>query len=374
MSGNDPKSGPKRDPTQDSIDEVGEETFPASDAPPFSGAHAGGPGEHGLRLLIDLPPDSPDVGYFRRALVRFDGHVAVTFADAAGDAFARALPEADVVVAQDLSDDQLAQAGRLRWLSSVAAGLEEIVTPALLARGVAVTNASGVHGPNIAEHVMAMMLMFMRGLPRLFRAQLARRWDRHPRSRSDGPGELTGKTLLVVGLGRIGEALATRARPFGMRVVAVKRDPAHRHDAGVAVDELLGMDALDEALGRADHVCVTVPLTRETHHLIDARRIGRLRPGTYIYNVSRGAVIEEAALVAALRAGKLAGAGLDVFEQEPLPATSPLWDMDNVILTPHVSGVTPLYYERTAALFAENLDNLLSGRPLNNRFDPARGY
>ena len=154
MSGNDPKSGPKRDPTQDSIDEVGEETFPASDAPPFSGAHAGGPGEHGLRLLIDLPPDSPDVGYFRRALVRFDGHVAVTFADAAGDAFARALPEADVVVAQDLSDDQLAQAGRLRWLSSVAAGLEEIVTPALLARGVAVTNASGVHGPNIAEHVI----------------------------------------------------------------------------------------------------------------------------------------------------------------------------------------------------------------------------
>ena len=374
MSGNDPKSGPKRDPTQDSIDEVGEETFPASDAPPFSGAHAGGPGEHGLRLLIDLPPDSPDVGYFRRALVRFDGHVAVTFADAAGDAFARALPEADVVVAQDLSDDQLAQAGRLRWLSSVAAGLDEIVTPALLARGVAITSASGVHGPNIAEHVLAMILMFTRGMPRLLRAQLARRWERDLKSRSDGPGELTGKTLLIIGLGRIGEAIATRARPFGVRIIAVKHDTSSRHDAGVAVDELLPMDALDEALGRADHVCVAVPLTRDTRHLMNARRLARLRAGAFIYNVSRGAVIDEAALVEALRAGKLAGAGLDVFEEEPLPVTSPLWDLENVIVTPHVSGATPLYYQRTAAIFADNLERFLSGRPLANRFDPARGY
>jgi len=193
-------------------------------------------------------------------------------------------------------------------------------------------------------------------------------------SRSEGPGELTGKTLLIVGLGRIGEAIAARARPFGVRLVALKHDPSTRHDASVAVDELLGMDALDDALGRAHHVCVTVPLTRETHHLIDARRIARLRADAFVYNVSRGAVIDEAALVAALRAGKLAGAGLDVFEEEPLPPTSPLWDLDNVILTPHVAGLTPLYYDRTAALFADNLDRFLAGQPLRNRFDPARGY
>jgi phosphoglycerate dehydrogenase-like enzyme len=256
----------------------------------------------------------------------------------------------------------------------VAAGLEEIVTPALLARGVAVTSASGVHGPNIAEHVLAMILMFTRGMPKLFRAQLARRWERKLASRSDGPGELTGKTLLVVGLGRIGEAIAVRARPFGLRVVALKRDPSTRHDDGVAVDELLALEALDDALGRADHVCLTVPLTRETRHLIDARRLARLHAGAYLYNVSRGAVIDEAALVDALRAGRLAGAGLDVFEQEPLPETSPLWELDNVILTPHVAGVTPLYYQRTAALFADNLDRFLSGRPLRNVYDPARGY
>jgi phosphoglycerate dehydrogenase-like enzyme len=361
-------------PERDPIDEADEESFPASDPPEFTGAIAGVPAGAALRVLVDLPAASADADHFRRALARFDGRVAVTFADADGEDFAGALADAEVVVAPSLSDEELARAGRLRWLSSVAAGLEEIVTPALLARGVAVTNASGVHGPNIAEHVLAMILMFTRGLPRLYRAQLAHRWERNLSSRSDGPGELTGKTLVIVGLGRIGEAIAARARPFGVRIVALKRDPATRHDAAVAVAELLPMDALDEALGRADHVCLTVPLTRATHRLMDARRLARLRPSAYLYNVSRGAVIDEAALVAALRGGKLAGAGLDVFEQEPLPAESPLWDLDNVILTPHVSGATPLYYDRTAALFADNLDRFLAGQPLRNRFDPARGY
>jgi D-2-hydroxyacid dehydrogenase (NADP+) len=384
---------------KDPIDEADEETFPASDPPAFTGAHAGPPVHPGLlRVLIDVPPGSTDEGYFRTALARFDGRIAVTCAD--GDAFVRALPEAQVIVAGNLSDDQLARAPQLRWLSSVAAGLDEIVTPAVLARGVAVTSASGVHGPNIAEHLLAMILMFTRGMPKLFRAQLERRWERDARGgrsglarpsssrevrnpsegseedrpRSDGPGELTGKTLLIVGLGRIGEALAARARPFGVRVVAVKHDPESRHDAGVGVDELLPIGALDGALGRADHVCLTVPLTPATHHLMDARRLGRMRPSAFLYNVSRGAVIDEAALVAALRAGKLAGAGLDVFEEEPLPAGSPLWELDNVILTPHVAGVTPLYYQRTAALFADNLERFLAGRPLANQFDRARGY
>jgi phosphoglycerate dehydrogenase-like enzyme len=360
-------------PPKDPIDEADEESFPASDAPAFTGAHAGPPLDHvPLRVLVDVPPGSTDEGYFRTALARFDGRIAVTYAD--GDAFVRALPEAEVVVAGDLTDDHLARAHQLRWLSSVAAGLDEIATPAILARGIAITNASGVHGPNIAEHLMAMILMFTRGMPKLFRAQLARRWERDLKSRSDGPGELTGKTLLIVGLGRIGEALAVRARPFGVHVVAVKHDPGSRHDAGVGVDELLPVGALDDALGRADHVCLTVPLTRATHHLMDARRLGRMRPGAFLYNVSRGAVIDQAALVEALRVGKLGGAGLDVFEEEPLPAGSPLWDLDNVILTPHVAGVTPLYYQRTAALFAENLERFLSGLPLANRFDRERGY
>jgi phosphoglycerate dehydrogenase-like enzyme len=325
-----------------------------------------------VHVLVALGADSADAAPFRAALARFEERITLTFA--AGADLARALPDAEVVVAQGLSDDELARAGRLRWLSSWAAGVEHTAKPALFARGIILTTASGVHGPNIAEHLLAMILMFTRRMPRLYRAQLAHRWEHKFASRAEEPGELTGQTLLVVGLGRLGEALAVRARPFGVRIVAVKHDPSTRHDAGVPVDELLGMHALDEVLGRADHVCLTVPLTRETHHLMDARRIARMRASAYLYNVSRGGVVDEVALVEALRARKLAGAGLDVFEEEPLPESSPLWDLDNVILTPHVAGLTPYYYERAAALFGENLDRYLSGRPLHNVYDPARGY
>lgn len=327
---------------------------------------------HRVHVLVALAPDSADAAAFRATLGRFDGRTALTFA--AGADFERALPDAEVVVAQGLSEDEIARAARLRWLSSWAAGVEHFARPALFARGIALTNASGVHGPNIAEHLLAMILMFTRGMPRLYRAQLARRGERRFASRADGPGELTGKTLLIVGLGRIGEALAVRARPFGLRLVAVKHDPSKRHDAEVLVDELVGIDRLDEVLGRADHVCLTVPLTQETHHLVDARRIARMRASACVYNVSRGAVIDEAALVEALRERRLAGAGLDVFEEEPLPESNPLWDLDNVILTPHVAGLTPHYFERAAALVAENLERFLAGEPLGNRFDPARGY
>jgi D-2-hydroxyacid dehydrogenase (NADP+) len=324
------------------------------------------------QVLIALRPDSADAVPFRAALAHFGNRIALAFA--AGPELARALPDAEVVVAQGLTEDELAQAPRLRWLSSWAAGVERVARPSLLSRGIVLTNASGVHGPNIAEHLLAMILMFTRAMPRLHRAQLARRWERSFASRAEGPGELTGKTLVIVGLGRIGEAVATRARPFGVRLVAVKHDPSTRHDAGVAVDELVGMNALDEVLGRADHVCLTVPLTRDTDRLIDARRLAIMRAGAYLYNISRGGVIDQAALVDALRSGRLAGAGLDVFEHEPLPEHSPLWDLDNVILTPHVAGLTPHYFARTAALFAENLDRFLSGRPLRNVYDAVRGY
>jgi phosphoglycerate dehydrogenase-like enzyme len=325
-----------------------------------------------VHVLVALGGDSADAAPFRAALARFEERITLTFA--AGADLARTLPDAEVVVAQGLSDDELARANRLRWLSSWAAGVELFAKPTLFARGIILTTASGVHGPNIAEHLLAMILMFTRGMPRLYQAQLAHRWARNFAPRAEGPGELTGQTLLVVGLGRIGEALAVRARPFGVRIVAVKHDPSTRHDPDVPVDDLVGMHSLDEVLGRADHVCLTVPLTRETHHLMDARRIARMRAGACLYNVSRGGVVDEVALVEALRARKLAGAGLDVFEEEPLSESSPLWDLDNVILTPHVAGLTPHYYERAAALFGENLDCYLSGQPLHNVFDPARGY
>ncbi|HEX3765198.1 MAG TPA: D-2-hydroxyacid dehydrogenase [Kofleriaceae bacterium] len=324
-----------------------------------------------VHVLVAIAADSANAASFRTALARFGDRVTLTFAT--GAEFSRAVPDAEVIVALGLSDDDLALARRLCWMSSWGAGVEHVARPALFERGIVLTNASGVHGPNVAEHLLTMILMFTRRMPRYQRAQLARRWDRNFASRADGADELTGKTLVVVGLGRIGEALATRARPFGLRVVAVKRDPSTRHAAS-SVDELVGMDGLDEALGRADHVCLIVPLTPETHHLIDARRLALMRSTAYLYNVSRGPVVDQAALVDALRDRRLAGAGLDVFEHEPLPEDSPLWDLDNAILTPHVAGLTPHYFERAAALFADNVERYLAGQPLRNRYDPARGY
>jgi phosphoglycerate dehydrogenase-like enzyme len=237
---------------------------------------------------------------------------------------------------------------------------------------VAITNASGVHAPNIAEQVMAYMLAFSRHLPRYLRHQLADRWQRDVRSREDASFvELDGATLLVVGLGHIGEALAHRARAFGMRVEGIRHAAA---PPTADVVKIVGLDALDEVLPHADHVCLALPLSAATRHLFDAARFARMKPGAHLYNIARGGLVDEPALIEALQRGHLGGAGLDVFEEEPLPASSPLWQLPNVILTPHVAGVTSRYFDRFAPLLAENLGRWLDGRPLKNRYDPTRGY
>ncbi|HEX7667642.1 MAG TPA: D-2-hydroxyacid dehydrogenase, partial [Polyangiaceae bacterium] len=181
-------------------------------------------------------------------------------------------------------------------------------------------------------------------------------------------------TILIVGLGRIGEALAKRAKAFDVKMIGVKRSPDRRHDESIGVDRVVGLADLDAVLPEADHVVLALPLTGETRHLFDARRIARMKRDAFLYNVGRGALVDEPALVQALIEKRIAGAGLDVFEEEPLPAESPLWKLENVILTPHVSGITPRYYERAAAIFGRNLRKFLDGAPLENRFDPARGY
>jgi phosphoglycerate dehydrogenase-like enzyme len=188
--------------------------------------------------------------------------------------------------------------------------------------------------------------------------------------------ELSGQTLGIVGLGRIGEALVVRARAFGMRIVAVKRDPASRYDGSTDAqpDALYGLDGLSDLMRESDHVCIALPYTPQTHHLINAELIAAMKPTAYLYNIARGAIIDESALIAALREGVIAGAGLDVFEEEPLPQSSELWGMQNVIITPHVAGLTPYYFDRFAKLFADNLRRYLRGERLNNLYDPDRGY
>jgi phosphoglycerate dehydrogenase-like enzyme len=300
-------------------------------------------------------------------------HVDLRFAGR--DAVSDAIGDVEVVACGGFPSDLLEKATQLRWISFWSAGLDNKVSPDMLKRGLMLTSSNGIHGPNIAEHVLMFMLMFVRQMPFHFRMQREGRWERKPWGQwSEGGGELDGQTLGIVGLGRIGEALTQRARACGMRVIAVKRNPQARYDAAVMPDALYGPEELPRLLEESDHVCIAAPYTPDTHRLIDATMLARMRPSAYLYNIARGKIIDEAALIDALRNGRLAGAGLDVFETEPLPADSPLWTLENVLVTPHVSGITPHYFTRAADIFAQNLRRYLNAEPLLNLYNPQRGY
>ncbi len=328
-----------------------------------------------ITVLVGLDPESEDAAAFREAVARIPDaqkRVALQFAD--GDGINTAISEAEVFVCGSFSEEALKNAARLKWVSFWSAGLDNKLTPALLERSPIITNASGVHGANIAEHVLMFMLMFTRRMNLLFRDQIETKWGHHFASRSEGAGELTGQTLGIVGLGRIGEALAKRAKSFEMRVIAVKRDPSSRYSGEIELDAVYGAEELPRLLAESDHVCLSVPYSPQTHHLINGENLPQMKPSAFLYNIGRGKSVDEAALIEALKAGTIAGAGLDVFETEPLPSDSPLWTMENVLITPHNSGMTPHYFTRTASLFAENLERYLNGEPLNNRYRASRGY
>lgn len=265
-------------------------------------------------------------------------------------------------------DDLLERAKAMRWLHLRGAGIDRIAVPRLVASDVVLTNGSGNHAPNIAEHVLSLMFAFARQLPQLVRQQAEKTWA------PPAPGrifELSGQTLAIVGCGAIGQELAWRAAALGLHVIGVKRAMGAL-PRGVA--ELSALDRVGEVLPRADHVVLALPLTADTRGIIDAGCLRQMKPGAYFYNVGRGALVDQEALVEALRAGHLAGAGLDVTEPEPLPAASPLWEMANVVITAHSAGFTPRSYERFEALLLENLRRFDAGEPLLNVVDKAAGY
>lgn len=261
--------------------------------------------------------------------------------------------------------DLLEVAPKLRWVQGSMAGAGEVAKRAgLVDTEVIVTTAGGVFSGPLAEFALLAMLSHAKDYERLRRDKRERRWnERHVRT-------LAGKTLCVVGMGSIGRAVAERARPFGMRVVGVKRtvredDVAWRH-----ADELYETRDLRSALDGADYVVVTLPHTPETERLLDAGAIGAMKPGAYFVNVGRGKVVDEAALVGALESGRLSGAALDVFETEPLPRESPLWEMENVIVSPHSTDNVPGLTDRLLVdLFRENLGRYLAGEPMINELD-----
>jgi phosphoglycerate dehydrogenase-like enzyme len=251
---------------------------------------------------------------------------------------------------------QLPNLAAMRWFHAFVAGLDHPIFRSMAERGVVVTNSAGYNAVPIAQYVLAMMLRHAKRIPEWEAAQREKAWRRVD---SD---ELTGRTVALIGVGNIGREVARLARPFDMRVIGVRRSQSPERD----VDLLLPPQRLHEALGEADYVIIAAPLTAQTAGMIDAAAFAATKPGAYLINVARGPIVAEAALIDALREGRLGGAALDVFEREPLPQDSPLWEMGNVIVTPHNAGASPRTLERGARQFIENLRRFATGEPLEH--------
>jgi phosphoglycerate dehydrogenase-like enzyme len=290
----------------------------------------------------------------------------------------------DVMLGFLIPDDLTAKAPQLKWVQLLSAGADHAMPWVRQHHDIPVTTASGIHATAIAEYALASMLSFAHRLHVALRSQLHHEWHRRG-SFMEEVDPLRGKTLGVIGYGSIGRETARIATALGMKVIALKRSPHEKRDtgwspAGVGDPEgkipikFFGPDECAAALSESDHVLVTLPLTPATRKFIGAAEIEAMRPGAYLVNIGRGEVIDEAALTNALRQRKIGGAGLDVFEQEPLDSHSPLWDLENVILTPHISGASRDYMQNSCSLFAENLRRFNAGEALLNVIDPVHEY
>jgi phosphoglycerate dehydrogenase-like enzyme len=282
----------------------------------------------------------------------------------------RELPDADAVISWP-SREALPSAARLRWVHCTSAGIERIRSvPELVEMDqVTLTNARGAHAGTIADHCFAFMLAFTRHLPDLLEDKKIKRWDRP--GRSQGARELSGSVLGILGLGKIGSQIAQRGLGFGMEVRAVDANPQAQCPG---VTEVWGLDRLDDLLRTADYLAIAIPITEQTRGLIGARELGLMKPDASLYVMSRGGIVDQDALADALANGRLAFAGLDATAPEPLPAEHPLWDLPNVIISPHSSGASRQTTERGRQILRENLRRFVAGEPLTNDCDKRAGY
>lgn len=314
-------------------------------------------------LLVTVPPERlPDD---RLDLIREAAPDHTVRRGEPGDA----LGGVEIVLGR-VDPEAVTDAPELRWIQSWSAGLDWLLEPdAELPPGLVVTSASGVHAVPIAEHVFALLLAIGRRLPAHLRDQREGQWNPDA---SEGTVELEGRRLVLLGVGEIGARVARLASAFGMFVTAVQH---HTDDSDVpGVDRAVSNDGLLDVLPETDVLVASLPLTDATRGLIGAGTFAALPDHAVFVNVGRGETVDQGALVAALRAGRLAAAGLDVFEEEPLPEDSPLWSMDNVVLTPHVAGQAPHYADRALSIFLDNLGRFRRGRPLTNTVDLGAGY
>ena len=283
----------------------------------------------------------------------------------------QALNRAEIVVglAREFEIDLLAEAEGVEWIQTLTAGVDEIINSSgaekLEERGVKITSMSGIHGDFIAEHTFGFLIGFSRRFHEYRDQQRENTWERLEMDR------LSGRKLLIIGLGAIGLEIARVARVFGMNVIGVKRDVSEEIEE---VDELYSPEKIERAAVECDYAVSVLPYTPETEKMLAEEFFSALPEEAYFINVGRGEVVDEKALLQALDEEKLAGAGLDVFAQEPLPEDSPFYERNNVIMTPHVAGIFPGYYERALKIFQENLDRYRRGEKLKNRVSYELGY
>jgi len=293
-----------------------------------------------------------------------DHHPPVRRSAAQAAEWAALLADAEVLL--DVDGPSMAgftaRVPRLRWIQASSSGIGEWVRRlGIVHSPIMVTNAAGLHSVALAEYVLFVMLYFARRWPLMVAEQRAHHWERC------AIDTLEGKTLGIVGLGNVGRMIAELAKPFGLRVIGSRRSPGEQ-------DGVYGPDGLTTLLGESDYVVLIVPHTAETVGLVGQAELACMRPGTVLINIARGSVVDEPALIEALRSGHLGGAALDVVAHEPLAADSPLWDMPNVLITPHSMSTATSENERLTALFADNLRRYLAGEPLRNVIDKVRGY
>jgi phosphoglycerate dehydrogenase-like enzyme len=321
-----------------------------------------------MTTLLMLPPQTSTTGQWVKRLATAVPELSVVVAEDATEA-ARMLGEADAAYGT-LPRGLLAHAARLRWLQAPqAAPPAGWYYPELVAHPVVVTNFREIYNDHIGAHIMAFVLAFARGLHQYLPRQLKREW--RPEPLDTGVIHLPEATALIVGVGGIGAEAARLAAAFGMRVIGVD---ARRREAPPGVAELHGEEALDALLPRADFVILTVPHTPETEGFMHRARFQRMKRGAFFINIGRGMTTRLDDLAAAIQAGEIAGAGLDVFEQEPLPVDHPLWTMPGVLITPHTAGFGPYLDDRRYEILLDNSRRFLAGQPLRNVVDKSRWF
>jgi len=291
---------------------------------------------------------------------------------ASPEAWASEIRDAEIAIGSTLPPQPLAAAAKLKWVHSPAAAIHQYMVPEFIASPIVLTNGRSTFASAVAEHVIAMIFALARQIPSCVRYQGQGVWSQQLLfDKQPGVREIKGATLGLIGFGSIGAEVVQRAKALGMNLIAVRHDPSK---PARGIGAVYGPGGLPKLLSQSDFVILAAPVTAQTRHLIGAKELAQMKPGAYLINVGRGALIDEAALSTALKTKQIAGAGLDVFEEEPLPGTSLLWTLENLLITPHCGGFIQDLWQRHLELITRNLRHYLDGEPLVGLVDKSLGY